>query len=146
MAVGVFDLLHPGHLHYLEEARRLGDELVVVVSTDAQARRRKRTLVLPEAVRLRLVRALKPVDEAVLGDPEDQLRSVERLRPDVIALGYDDYHDVEELRKRLAERGLRPELVRVSKLEQGIDGTRKIVQRVLELHGPGSGGGGAGAP
>ena len=109
MAAGVFDLLHLGHLHYLEEARRLGDELVVVVATDEMVRRRKHTPIIAQEDRLAMVKGLKPVDDAILGDPHDQLKSVERLKPDIIALGYDDYHKVEELKQRLAERAGAPE-------------------------------------
>lgn len=132
MAVGVFDILHLGHLHYLQEARKFGDELVVVVATDEMVRKRKHQPIIAQDMRLELVRGLKPVDDAILGDPSDQLKSVERLRPDVIALGYDDYHNVEELKKRLADRGLSPEIVRVSKFDHDLDGTRKIIRKIFD--------------
>jgi FAD synthetase len=132
MAVGVFDILHLGHLHYLQEARKLGDELVVVVATDEMVRRRKHQPIIGEEMRLEMVRGLKPVDDAVLGDPHDQLKSVERLRPDVIALGYDDYHKVDELKQRMAERGLQPEVVRITKFDHDLDGTRKIIRKIFD--------------
>jgi FAD synthetase len=132
MAVGVFDLLHLGHLHYLQEARKLGDELVVVVATDEMVRKRKHQPIIAQEMRLEMVRGLKPVDDAVLGDPQDQLKSVERLRPDVIALGYDDYHKVDDLKARMAERGLHPEVVRIEKFDHDLDGTRKIIRRIFD--------------
>jgi FAD synthetase len=132
MAVGVFDILHLGHLHYLQEARKLGDELVVVVATDEMVRRRKHQPIIAQDMRLEMVRGLKPVDDAVLGDPNDQLKSVERLRPDIIALGYDDYHKVEELKARMAERGLTPEVVRITKFDHDLDGTRKIIRKIFD--------------
>ena len=89
MASGVFDIVHSGHLHYLQEARRLGDELVVVVATDATVRRRKHEPIIPEKMRLELVSALKPVDAAVLGGEGDMFAVVENVRPDIIAIGYD---------------------------------------------------------
>ena len=132
MAVGVFDILHLGHLHYLQEARKLGDELVVVVATDEMVRRRKHQPIIAEEMRLEMVRGLEPVDDAILGDPNDQLKSVERLRPDIIALGYDDYHKVDELKARLAERGLAPEIVRITKFDHDLDGTRKIIRKIFD--------------
>lgn len=137
MAVGVFDLLHLGHVYYLTEARKLGDELVVVVATDATVAKRKHEPILPQEMRAALVAALKPVDLAVVGHPEDQYRSVEDLRPDVIALGWDDYHRAEEIRAELAKRGLaHVEIARLPKfdLEHDLAGTRRIVRRIMELY------------
>jgi FAD synthetase len=132
MAVGVFDLLHLGHLHYLQEARKLGDELIVVVSTDEMVRKRKHQPIIAQEMRVEMVKGLKPVDDAILGDPHDQLKSVERVRPDIIALGYDDYHKVDELKARLAERGLHPKIVRIEKFDHDLDGTRKIVRKIFD--------------
>lgn len=132
MAVGVFDLLHLGHLHYLQEARKLGDELVVVVATDEMVRKRKHQPIIAQEMRLEMVKGLKPVDDAILGDPQDQLKSVERLKPDIIALGYDDYHNVEALQAKLKERGLQAQIVRISKFDHDLDGTRKIIRRIFD--------------
>ncbi len=132
MAAGVFDLLHTGHLHYLEQARSYGDELVVVVARDASVARRKHDPITPEEMRLELVRALKPVDHAVLGHREDHFKTVEELEPDIIALGHDDYHDEAEVEAECARRGLEVEVVRVTKHEDDLAGTRRIVRRVLE--------------
>jgi FAD synthetase len=132
MAVGVFDILHLGHLHYLQEARKLGDELVVVVARDDMVRKRKHLPIIAEDMRLEMVRGLKPVDDAVLGDPVDQLKSVERLQPDVIALGYDDYHHIDELKAKLAARGLAPDIVRITKFDHDLDGTRKIIRKIFD--------------
>lgn len=132
MAVGVFDLVHLGHVHYLEEAKAMGDELVVVVATDEMVRRRKHVPIFPQEMRMEMIQALKPVDLAVVGDPADQIASVERLKPDIIALGYDDYHKVEELKKNLAARGLSAEIRRVTKFDHDLDGTRKIIRRIFD--------------
>jgi FAD synthetase len=132
MAVGVFDLLHLGHLHYLQEARKLGDELVVVVATDEMVRKRKHIPIIGQDMRVEMVRGLKPVDDAILGDPVDQLKSVERVQPHVIALGYDDYHNVADLQAKMAARGLHPEVVRIRKFDHDLDGTRKIIRRIFD--------------
>jgi rfaE bifunctional protein nucleotidyltransferase chain/domain len=88
---GVFDLLHRGHVEYLEEARALGDRLVVGVNSDASVRRIKgpRRPIVPEADRLALVGALACVDLAVLFDDDTPLRLIEAVQPDVLAKGGD---------------------------------------------------------
>ncbi|MFQ6128358.1 MAG: adenylyltransferase/cytidyltransferase family protein [Thermoplasmata archaeon] len=131
MASGVFDLLHTGHLHYLVEAKKLGDELVVVVARDSTVRREKHEPITPENVRRELVDALKPVDKAVLGKEGDMFEVVEELRPDIIALGYDQKHDEEAIKAELKSRGLDVKVVRLSKLGTDLDGTRKIIQKVV---------------
>jgi len=141
MASGVFDILHNGHVHYLTEAKSLGDELVVVVATDATARRRKHTPIIPEKMRRELVEALKPVDKAVLGKEGDMYAVVAELRPDIIAIGYDQAFDEEELEKELAKRGLTAKVVRMQRYSDDLDGTRKIIRRIIEWHSSNSYGG-----
>jgi rfaE bifunctional protein nucleotidyltransferase chain/domain len=88
---GVFDLLHRGHAEYLEEARALGDRLVVGVNGDASVRRLKgptRPLV-PAEERAELVRALACVDLTVLFDEDTPEQLVKAVRPDVLVKGGD---------------------------------------------------------
>ena len=134
MASGVFDILHTGHIHYLCEARKLGDELVVVVATDRTVRKRKHEPITPENMRLELVRALKPVDRAVLGKEGDMFKVVSEIAPDIIALGYDQMFDEKELRSQLAERGMNIQVVRLGHYEDDLGGTRKIIRRIIEWH------------
>jgi FAD synthetase len=134
MASGVFDILHSGHLHYLEEAKGLGDELVVVVATDATVRQRKHEPVTPEKMRLELVNALKPVDRAVLGREGDMFEVVREICPDVIALGYDQQFDVDQLEQELNCRGLHVRVVRLEKHEDDLNGTRKIINRIIDWY------------
>jgi FAD synthetase len=135
MATGVFDLLHLGHIYYLEEAKKLGDELVVVVARDSTVRKYKREPIMNENLRLKLVQALKPVDRAVLGFAKDPYKIVERLKPDVIALGYDQFHNAAQIKKELLKRGLRVKIVRLSQYTGGtdLDGTRKIIRKIIDL-------------
>jgi len=132
MATGVFDLLHPGHLHFLQSAKNLGDELVVVVATDATVRRRKHEPVTPQEMRREMVAALKMVDRAIVGREDDIYKTVEEVRPDIIALGYDQTFREEDVRKELEQRGLKVQIVRLSKDQSGfdLDGTRKIISKV----------------
>lgn len=135
MASGVFDIIHLGHLHYLEESKRLGDELVVVVATDNTVRRRKHEPITPEKMRLELVSALKPVDRAVLGkDTGDMFQVVDEIRPDIITIGYDQPFEPVDLEKELLGRGLNVKVVRMPHLDHDLDGTRKIIDKVIQFH------------
>ena len=134
MASGVFDILHPGHLHFLEEARKLGDELVVVVATDNTVRARKHEPITHQDMRLKMMSALRMVDRAVLGYDGDMFKIVKELEPDVIALGFDQTHDEEEIRSELEKRGLEVEVVRLPQLDHDLNGTRKIMQKVVDWY------------
>ena len=133
MATGVFDLLHPGHLYFLREARKLGDELVVVVARDSTAIRFKHRPITPEQSRVELVDSLKPVDRAVLGNEGNIFAILDTIRPDVIALGFDQVHNEDRILEECRKRGLsRTRVVRLAKSEGDLNGTRKIVRRVAD--------------
>jgi len=132
LATGTFDLLHPGHLMYLEQSRALGDELVVIVARDANVKHKPKPII-PQDQRLLMVSALKMVDRAVLGSESDMFSPIEELKPDVITLGYDQHFDAVLLKEELATRGID---VRVVRLE-GYDpcplcSSRMIAAKVLE--------------
>ncbi|MEC9253329.1 MAG: adenylyltransferase/cytidyltransferase family protein [Candidatus Thermoplasmatota archaeon] len=137
VATGVFDLLHPGHIHFLRAARELGDELVVIVANDATVRRMKREPIVSAAVRAEMVASLKPVDQAIVGREGNMLDIVvEEIKPHIIALGHDqDMFEPKALEAKLAERGHVVQVVRLPKLEHGLAGTRKIVARILRDFG-----------
>jgi len=131
MATGVFDLLHIGHLHYLKEAKKLGDELIVVIATDETVRKRKHNPIIPQEMRREMVEALKPVDRAVMGHTNDPLKIVEEIKPDIIALGYDQ--EIEGLERKLKERGIDAKVVRCSRYsDYDLNGTRKIIKKIEE--------------
>ena len=134
MASGVFDLLHSGHLHFLEEAKKLGDELIVVVATDKTVREKKHEPITNEDMRLKMVSALRPVAQAVLGKEGDMYEIVSELKPDIIALGFDQTHDEEQIAKDLAERGIDAQVVRLSQLNDDLSGTRKIMKKIIDWH------------
>ena len=135
MAVGVFDLLHAGHLHYVEQAKSIGDELIVVVAHDDTVRKQKHEPVTNQDLRRRMVMGLKPVDEAIVGNPPSVpiFDILEVVKPDVIALGYDQEHAEDRIRAKLTELGYEGIAVtRVEGLSEDLDGTRKIIARILE--------------
>ena len=143
MAVGIFDLLHAGHLHYVEQAKSLGEELVVVIAHDETVRKQKHEPVTGQDLRRRMVEGLKPVDQAIIGNPPGVpiFEILKQIEPDLIALGYDQKHSIDAIRKGLDKHGFEHvEVTRVEGLSDDLDGTRKIIARILDLW-PGTEGG-----
>lgn len=136
MATGTFDLLHMGHIHYLKEAKKLGDTLVVVIATDATVRKLKHDPITPQEIRINLIKELKMVDEAYLGHEGDMYSIVEEIKPDIIALGFDQIHDDVTIKKELEKRKMNVQVVRLSKYqgESDLEGTRRIIQKVIAAH------------
>lgn len=128
MAFGTFSLIHPGHVHYLTEAKKLADELIVVVARDSTVKRVKKKCVVPEEQRKMVVEALKPVDKAILGDEESKYKVIEKYKPDVVVLGPDQEEDTERLKYELSKRGLNPKIVRISRLEGNLFNSSRLLE------------------
>jgi len=93
LAGGVFDIIHPGHIHTLDAAKELGDVLVVVVATDNTAvKMKKRRPLHPQEQRQELVNSLSIVDLCLIGQEDDIFKTVNHVKPQIIALGYDQVH------------------------------------------------------
>lgn len=93
LAGGVFDIIHPGHIHTLRAAKALGNVLIVVVATDQTAQKMKHRLPLHNMeLRRDLVSSLLMVDYAIVGHEDDIFKTVILVKPDIIALGYDQIH------------------------------------------------------
>ncbi len=93
LAGGVFDIIHPGHIHTLNAAKELGDVLVVVVATDNTAvKMKKRRPLHSQEQRQELVNSLSMVDLCLIGQEDDIFKTVNNVRPQIIALGYDQIH------------------------------------------------------
>ncbi|EMA41403.1 adenylyltransferase/cytidyltransferase family protein [Halococcus hamelinensis] len=135
VAQGTFDILHPGHLQYLEEAAAMGDELHVIIARRENVSH-KRTPVLADRQRRDMVGALDPVDSAVLGDREDIFVPIERIDPDVIVLGHDQHHDEHAIEGALDERGIDCSVERAAGRTPSYDdellSTGRIVDRICE--------------
>ena len=106
LAGGTFNLLHPGHVLFLEKARELGGYLVVVVASDRTVLRRKGFLLMKAADRKKMLESLRMVDKAVIGDGKDFMKVVRKERPDIIALGFDQELD-EGMRKQIESIGIK---------------------------------------
>ncbi len=131
MCFGTFDLLHLGHLSYFTQAKKYGDYLIVVISRDDTKKKEKKKTVFSEQERLELVNALKIVDEAVLGYPDDHLRIIEEKNPAVIVLGYDHPIKEEDLAQRLALLSLSPLIIRSNAYKPTSQKSGKIKKKIL---------------
>lgn len=137
VAQGTFDILHPGHVHYLEDAATYGDKLHVIVARSENVTH-KAPPVLSDHQRREMVDALGVVDHARLGHPEDIFVPIEEIDPDVIVLGYDQHHDADGIASALADRGINCRIERASPRAAHPDellSTGDIVDRVLEQRG-----------
>jgi rfaE bifunctional protein nucleotidyltransferase chain/domain len=125
---GVFDLLHPGHVRYLQQARRLGDALIVGVNSDASVRRNKGTgrPINPERERAEVLASLACVDAVVVFDEDTPDRIIRAVQPDVLVKGADWPADQIIGRDTVEARGGRVERIAV---EPG-HSTTAIVERV----------------
>lgn len=128
---GVFDLVHPGHVRYLQAARRLGDVLVVAINTDRSVSRNKGPgrPIVPETERAELLAALACVDVVTTFDEQTPHAIVERIQPDVLVKGADWAADAIVGRETVERRGGR--VVRIT-IEPGYS-TSSIVDRVRHL-------------
>ena len=125
-------------MKFLEEAKKAGGknaELLVIIARDSTVQETKgRKPVMPENQRLALVESLKVVDEAVLGLEDFDIGDViERIKPDVIALGYDQAEMERQVREYVNKHGLNVKTVRVGKFgEDELDSSSKIRQKIAE--------------
>jgi len=138
LASGIFDLLHLGHVKFLEDAKRAGGKnakLVVIIARDSTVEKTKgRKPIISEDQRRILVESLKVVDEAVLGyEDVDFGKFIENVKPDVIALGYDQEEVERRVSKYVKEHNLDVRIVRIGKFDADeLDSSSKIREKVVE--------------
>jgi len=140
LASGVFDLLHLGHVRFLEEAKKAGGrnaKLIVIVARDSTVKKRKGSKpIMPENQRRALVESLKVVDDAILGYEEFNMgKVIEKIRPDIIAVGHDSHMTGMEqaVRNYVKEKGLKIKIVKIGKFgEDELDSSSKIKQKIIE--------------
>jgi len=138
LASGVFDLLHLGHVKFLEEAKKAGGkdaELIIIIARDSTVEKNKgRKPIISENQRRALVESLKVVDEAVLGFENFDLGEViERVKPDVIALGYDQTDMKKDVKEYVKKHRLNTKVIRIGKFEEDeLDSSSKIRQKIIE--------------
>ena len=140
LASGTFDLLHLGHVKYLEEAKKAGGEdakLIVIVARDSTVEKRKGTKpIMPEDQRRALVESLKVVDEAVLGYEDFSIEmTVEKIKPDIIAVGHDQSGIERAVRDLVDEKGLNIQIVRIGRFgKEELNSSSKILRKIVERY------------
>jgi len=138
LASGVFDLLHLGHVKFLEEAKKAGGEnarLIVIIARDSTVEKLKGSRpIVPEDQRRALVEALKVVDEAILGYENMSIEKViEKIKPDVIAVGHDQHGVEARVKKVVEERHLPIKIVKIEKFgEKELSSSSHIKMKIIE--------------
>ena len=138
LASGTFDLLHFGHVKYLEEAKKAGGknaELIVIVARDSTVEKRKgKKPVMPEDQRRSLVESLKVVDEAILGFEDFSIdKVIEKIRPDVIAVGHDQDGIEREVLKAIAEKKYNIQIAKIGRFgKKELNSSSKIMRKIVE--------------
>lgn len=137
LASGVFDLVHYGHIRFIEEAKKLGGEnsrLVVIVARDKTVQRLKgRRPVIPENQRRAIVESFKPVDEAILGYDELSFKeTIMKVKPDIIAVGYDQQSIENDVKIVIGAKGMNIRVVRIGKFgPEDLASSSKIKRKIL---------------
>lgn len=121
MTFGTFDVLHAGHEFYLRRAREMGDYLIVVVARDNTVQKVKGEAPYhDERERLNKVKELEIADKVVLGYEDDKYRVIRKYKPDIIALGHDQFAFTYKLKKLIIDENLDTKIVRMEAYEPGI--------------------------
>jgi len=114
LAGGVFDIIHPGHIHTLNAAKALGGILVVAIATDKTAEKmKKRSPLHNQELRRELVSCLSMVDKAIVGHEDDIFQTVKEVKPNIIVLGYDQVHQEKFIADGCKRINLDVEIVRL---------------------------------
>ncbi len=118
MVFGTFAILHPGHLNYFKQAKKLGDYLIVIIGRDETVQKIKgRSPQNKEGERLIKVEQQKIVDKALLGNLDDPYKIIKQERPDIIALGYDQNSFSKGLKSKIKKLNLETQIVRLKPFE-----------------------------
>jgi FAD synthetase len=138
LASGVFDLLHLGHVKFLEAAKRAGGEnskLIVIIARDSTVEKTKgKKPIMSEDQRLALVESLKVVDEAVLGyESFDIGEVIAKIKPDIIALGYDQVDMETQVQGYVDKHKVDAKIVQIGRFgENALDSSSKIKQKIID--------------
>lgn len=137
LASGVFDLVHYGHVRFIEEAKKIGGDesrLVIIVARDRTVQRLKgRKPIISEDQRRAVIESLKPVDEAILGYEDLSFEdTILKVNPDIIAMGHDQQILEKQIQDFIKQRNLNIRVVRIGKFgREDLDSTSKIKRRIL---------------
>ena len=136
LAGGVFDIIHPGHIHTLNAAKALGDVLVVAIATDKTAQTmKKRPPLHNQELRCELVSCLSMVDKAVIGHENDIFETVKEIKPNIIVLGYDQVHQEKFIDEACKRINLNVEIVRLQSPVPELSSSEIEKQYGKDIHG-----------
>ena len=136
LAGGVFDIIHPGHIHTLNAAKALGDVLIVAIATDKTAQKmKKRPPLHNQELRRELVSYLSMVDRAVIGHEDDIFETVKEIQPSVIVLGYDQIHQEKFIANGCKRINLDVEIVRLQSPVPDLSSSEIEKQYGKDIHG-----------
>jgi FAD synthetase len=141
LATGVFDLIHPGHILFLEKAKEIGgknSKLIVVIARDSNVLKFKGVKpIFNEKIRKRIVSSLKPVDIAILGFKKFSIEKIiKKIKPDIIVFGYDQIKIMKEFEKICKEKNWNIKIVRLKKFKSGqINSSSQIIKKIIKIRG-----------
>lgn len=136
---GAFDIIHPGHIKMLWEAKKIGgrnSKLVVVLARDTTIKKRKnREPLFDEKSRLFIVSNLKPVDEAVLGYRKFSFEKIiKKIKPDIVVFGYDQTGLMREFMKFIKEKNLNIRVYRARRYRLGrVNSTTEVIEKLKKM-------------
>ncbi|MEN2974083.1 MAG: adenylyltransferase/cytidyltransferase family protein [Candidatus Caldarchaeales archaeon] len=136
---GAFDIIHPGHIKMLWEAKKIGgknSKLVVVLATDRTIRiRKKREPLFDEKSRTFIISNLKPVDEVIVGYKKFSFEKViKKVKPDIVVFGYDQENLMKNFKEFLKERNLKIKIYRARRYKFGdINSTSDIIKKLKKM-------------
>ena len=136
LAGGVFDIIHPGHIHTLNAAKALGGILVVAIATDKTAKKmKKRSPLHNQELRCELVNCLSMVDSAVIGHENDIFETVKEIKPNIIVLGYDQVHQEKFIDDGCKRINLNIEIVRLQSPVPDLSSSEIQKEYGTDIHG-----------
>jgi cytidyltransferase-like protein len=136
LAGGVFDIIHPGHIHTLNAAKALGGVLVVAIATDKTAKKmKKRTPLHNQELRRELVSCLTMVDKAIVGHEDDIFQTVKEIKPNIIVLGYDQIHQEKFISDGCKRINLNVEIVRLESPVPHLSSSQIEKEYGKDIHG-----------
>ena len=136
LAGGVFDIIHPGHIHTLNAAKALGGVLVVAIATDKTAKKmKKRSPLHSQELRRELVSCLSMVDRVIIGNEEDIFETVKAIKPNIIALGYDQIHQEQFISDGCKRINLNVKIVRLESPAPELSSSEIEKEYGKDIHG-----------
>jgi len=136
LAGGVFDIIHPGHIHTLNAAKALGDVLVVAIATDKIAQKmKKRPPLHNQELRRELVGCLSMVDSAIVGHEDNIFETVKEVKPNIIVLGYDQVHQEKFIDDGCKRINLDVEIVRLQSPVPDLSSSKIQEKYGNDIHG-----------